>query len=398
MISAGAGEPRDQTGVVATGDSVRGSQVTRREAEVLALLGRHLTNAQIAEALFISQRTVESHVSALLRKLQLPDRRSLARHADAERARSAQSATVTLPVPVTPFVGRTTEREALLAALADHRMVTAVGPGGVGKTRLALSVAGDVASARRDGAWFVDLVTVTDPAMVVASIAQTIGVPEQRSASIESALIASLAQSDGVLVVDNCEHLLDGVRDCVERILAGCPQVTVLATSRSRLVVPYEWVYEVPGLGVTDDGGDAVDLFAARVAAATGDPTAPNPRRVAALCRALDGIALAIELAAARYPTLGLDGLESALDDHLLFLAGGTRVADRHRSLRDAISWSYDLLRPDDRALLRNVAVLASWFDVDAARAVTRAVDGACRSGRRFGAARQRQPADRPTW
>ncbi len=348
----------------------RGTEVTPREAEVLALLARHLTNVQIADSLCISVRTVESHVSALVRKLHRPDRRSLARYAELE-AGAHRTARRALPSPVTPLIGRTVERAALAAAISQHRMVTATGPGGVGKTRLALSVAAEIAPGRRDGAWFVDLVTVTDPAMVVASIAETVGVPEQRSASIESALVASLAPSDGLLVLDNCEHLLDGVRDCVERILGGCPRVTVLATSRSRLVVPYEWVYEVPGLSVTDDGGDAVELFTARVAAATGDPTAPDARRVAALCRALDGMALAIELAAARYSTLGLDGLGAALDDRLRFLTGGTRVADRHRSLRDAISWSYDLLQPDDRALLRDVSVLASWFDVDAARAVT---------------------------
>ena len=345
--------------------------MTARESEVLALLARRMTNAQIADTLFISVRTVESHVSALLRKLDHPDRHSLARHAALEAGTTPTFTRDRLPLPVTSLVGRTAERAALAAEIAEHRMVTATGPGGVGKTRLVLSVAAEIAPHRRDGAWFVDLAGVTDPAMVAASVAHTVGVPEQRSASIEAALVASLAGSDGLLVVDNCEHLLDGVRELVERILSGCPRITVLATSRSALVVPYERVYQVPGLSVTEDGGDAVDLFVARVADATSERTEPDRRRVAALCRALDGSALAIELAAARYSTLGLDGLEIALDDRLRFLTGGTRIADRHRSLRDAIGWSYDLLQPEDRALLRDVAVLASWFDVDAARAVT---------------------------
>jgi DNA-binding CsgD family transcriptional regulator len=356
-------------GVTSVG-SAKGTEVTAREAEVLDLISRHLTNAQIADALFISTRTVESHVSALLRKLELPDRRSLARHAEAMPGLGARSGRRALPVPVTSFIGRTAERAALSQALAEHRMVTATGPGGVGKTRLTLSVAADVAPARRDGVWFVDLVHVTDPAMVTAAVAETVGVPEQRSVSVEVALVASLAERDALLVLDNCEHLLQGVRDCVERILAGCPDITVLATSRTRLLVPYEWVYAVPGLSVTGDSGDAVDLFAARVAAATGDPAPPDPVRVAALCRALDGMALAIELAAARFSTLGLDGLEAGLDERLRFLTAGTRAADRHSSLRDAIGWSYDLLSPEDRALLRNVAVFASWFDVEAAHAV----------------------------
>ena len=287
-----------------------GTGLTAREAEVLALIARHLTNAQIADALFISQRTVESHVSAMLRKLQLPDRRSLARHAEAIPGLLVKSGRRGLPVPVTPFVGRTAERAALAAALAEHRMVTATGPGGVGKTRLALSVAAELASERRDGVWFVDLVRVTDPGMVIAAVAETVGVPEQRTTSVDLALVASLAGSDALLVLDNCEHVLDGVRACVERIIAGCPEVTVLATSRTRLLLPYERVYVVPGLSVVGGGGDAVDLFAARVAAATGDAAPPDAVRVAALCRALDGMALAIELAAARFPALGLDGLE----------------------------------------------------------------------------------------
>ena len=172
-----------------------------------------------------------------------------------------------------------------------------------------------------------------------------------------------------MLLLDNCEHLIDGVRSVIERILAASTALTVLATSRSRLTAPWEWVYEVPGLSVTDDGGDAVELFAARVAAAD-HPTPPDPRRIAGLCRALDGMALAIELAAARYPTLGMDGLETALDERLRFLTFGMRVADRHRSLRDAITWSYDLLSPDDQALLQQVSAFASWFDVEAATAI----------------------------
>jgi predicted ATPase/DNA-binding CsgD family transcriptional regulator len=348
----------------------KGTKVTAREAEILALIARHLTNAQIADALFISTRTVESHVSAMLRKLQLPDRRSLARHAEAMPGLLVKSGSRGLPVPVTSFIGRADERAALTAALAEHRLVTATGPGGIGKTRLALSVAAEVAPVRGDGVWFVDLIHVTDPAMVTAAVAETVGVPEERTISVDRALVASLAASDALLVIDNCEHVLDGVRACAERIIDGCPEVTVLTTSRTRLLLPYERVYVVPGLSVIGGGGDAVDLFAARVAAATGDPAPPDPGRVAALCQALDGMALAIELAAARFAALGLDGLESGLDQRLRLLTAGPRVADRHASLRAAIGWSYELLSSADRRLLRGVAAFASWFDVDAARAV----------------------------
>ena len=352
---------------VTTVGPTRGTEITGREAEVLALIARHLTNAQIAEALVISQRTVESHVAALLRKYQVTDRRSLARHAAARRV----PARGRLPVPVTAFLGRVVERAKLSDALAGHRLVTAVGPGGVGKTRLAISVAADLAAERRDGAWFVDLVRVTDPGAVIAALAEAVGVPERQAASPEAALVASLARRDGLLLLDNCEHLLEGVRECVDLVVSGCPGVTVLATSRTRLMLPYERIYPVPGLSVTeDDGGDAVALFAARAIEATGEATPPDKRRAAALCRGLDGMALAIELAASRYPTLGLDGLEAGLHERLRFLTVGGVAADRHRSLRDTIGWSYDLLAPADQALLRGVAVFASWFDVSAARAV----------------------------
>jgi DNA-binding CsgD family transcriptional regulator len=157
---------------VTTVGAAKNAEVTAREAEVLALIARHLTNAQIAEALFISRRTVETHVSALLRKLQLPDRRSLARHAEAIPGLAVTPGRRALPAPVTSFIGRTAERAALAAALAGHRMVTAIGPGGVGKTRLALSVAAEAGPERRDGVWFVDLVHESDPAMVTAAVAQ----------------------------------------------------------------------------------------------------------------------------------------------------------------------------------------------------------------------------------
>jgi predicted ATPase/DNA-binding CsgD family transcriptional regulator len=342
--------------------SAVGTEVTAREAEVLALVGRNLTNAQIATELVISVRTVESHISALLRKLQVPDRRALAVEAIAGR----EVAPAGLPVPVTPFIGRESERSALTRALAEHRLVTAAGPGGIGKSRLAISVAAD----RRGDVWFVDLVRVTDPAAVLDAVAEVVRVPEQLATSPEAAVVASLGSRSGLLVLDNCEHLLDGVRNCVDRLLTDCPRLTVLATSRIRLMLPYERVYAVPGLSVTEDGGDAVTLFTARVREATGDQTPPDRERVALLCQALDGMPLAIELAASRYPTLGLDGLEAGLHERLRFFSVGSPSAGRHRSLRDTIAWSYDLLAPADQALLAGVAVFASWFDAPAAHEV----------------------------
>jgi predicted ATPase/DNA-binding CsgD family transcriptional regulator len=339
-------------------------EVSAREAEVLQLIGRHLSNAEIGAQLFISVRTVESHVSSLLRKLGAPDRRALARRA-AEPARPA------LPAPATSFVGRVTERAELAAALATHRQVTALGAGGVGKTRLALAVAADVAGSYRDGVWFVDLAPTGDPRMVAAAVAGALGLGEQPGRGMAESVSAALADRQALLILDNCEQVRDGVADFADRLLAACPQVTVLATSRARLLVPFEHTYPVPPLSLSGDGtSEAVALFVDRAAAGGARPEPAVRDAVAAICRRLDGMALAIELAAARWPALGPDGLTAALADPLRTLAGGSRAHDRHRSVRAALDWSHDLLDSEAQALLRRVSVFAAPFTVAAAAEV----------------------------
>lgn len=269
---------------------------------------------------------------------------------------------------MTSFVGRVRERAALAEAVTAHRQVSAVGPGGVGKTRLALAVAAEVAGDFADGVWFVDLVPITDPAMVGAAVAAAVGIGEQQGRGIDESVIAALADRHALLVLDNCEHVRDGVAPFLERLLAGCPRLTVLATSRARLMVPFERVHPVPPLSLTGDGeSDAVALFLDR-AAAVGWPLAPEQHDQAAeICRGLDGVALAIELAAARLPTLGLDGLADVLSDQLRLLTGGAWADDRHRSVRAMLDWSDALLEPADRTLLHRIAVFVAPFTVDAA-------------------------------
>ncbi|MFE9773355.1 ATP-binding protein [Streptomyces sp. NPDC005931] len=351
--------------------SSSGSAISAREAEVLALLGEHLSNAEIAARLFISVRTVESHVSSLLRKAELPDRRALSRHsAELARVRGPRPAPV-LPVPLTAFVGRVRVRAELAEAVRTHRQVTAVGPGGVGKTRLALAVAEEVAADFTDGVRFVDLVPVTDPGRVGAAVAAAVGVGEQPGGGIDDAVVAALADRETLLVLDNCEHVRDGLGPFVERLLVACPRLRVLATSRARLMVPFEWAFPVPPLSRAGGGdSEAVALFMER-AAAVGRAPGPAVRAdVAALCERLDGMALAIELAAARWSTLGLDGLSVGLRDQLRILTGGPRVDGRHRSVRAVLDWSHDLLEPQDRALLRRVSVFVEPFTARAAAEV----------------------------
>ena len=349
--------------------------VSAREGEVLAALAEHLTNAEIGARLFISVRTVESHVSSLLRKLQVDDRRALAAAAaamDLGRLR-ARRPRARLPSPLTSFVGRVAERAALAAALDEHRLVSAVGPGGVGKTRLALSVVADLADRFAAGAWFVDLVAVTDPSMIATAIMNALGLGEPQGGSAEDSVLGWLAARQTLLVLDNCEHLLDGVVVLLERLLAGSPRLTVLATSRARLLVPFEWVFPVPGLSLEA----AVAARGTRLSCSSRGRRLAGARltsdgwdRVAAICRGLDGMALAIELAAARAPSLGLDGLEAGLADRLRLLSGGRRSDDRHRSLRSALDWSYALLGQSGQAVLRRVSAFAVPFTADAATKV----------------------------
>ncbi|MYZ13141.1 LuxR C-terminal-related transcriptional regulator, partial [Streptomyces sp. SID337] len=344
------------------------SVVSAREADVLALLGEHLSNAEIAARLFISVRTVESHVSSLLRKLEVPDRRALSRRAAASSRGPAPDAAGRLPAPLTTFVGRGREREELATAVRTHRQVTAVGPGGVGKTRLALAVAADVTDDFADGAWFVDLAPLTDPGRVDAAVATAVHVGEQPGRGLAEVLTAALAGREALLVLDNCEHVREGVAPFLERLLAACPRLRVLATSRARLLAPFERVFSVPPLSrAGGDDSEAVTLFMERAAAVGWPPGPAVGEGVVDLCERLDGMALAIELAAARWPTLGLDGLTAGLSDQLRMLAGGARADDRHRSLRAVLDWSHGLLAPQDQALLRRVAVFVAPFTVDAA-------------------------------
>ncbi|WP_375388942.1 LuxR C-terminal-related transcriptional regulator [uncultured Amnibacterium sp.] len=345
-------------------------ELSPRERDVLVALTERRSNAEIAARFVLSVRTVESHVASLLRKTGAADRHELAA-LGASMLPGGADGRALVPDPPSTLIGRVAEQAALAEALRQNRLVTALGPGGVGKTRIALAVARD-GLGLPDGTVYVDLVPVMSARGIAAAIAAAAGVGAQQAASSEDALAAWLQDRRLLLVLDNCEHLLDAVAPLLERLLARNAGLTVLATSRVRLLVPYERVFPVPGLSVDREtgAGDAVALFRARAEAQGAVLDAGDDRRIAAICTRLDGMALAIELAAARVPSLGLGGLEEGLPAALDLLAGGGRTDERHRSLRATLDWSVSLLAADDRVVLATTAVFAAPFTPAAAAAL----------------------------
>ncbi len=337
------------------------TEVSAREAEVLAALAGGRSNAQIARHLHISVRTVESHVSSLLRKYGVADRHELAGLAETE-----QRGFTALASPGTTFVGREHEQTELLTALGSNRLVSLLGPGGVGKTRLALRVAAEVGGNYPYGGAFVDLVPVR-PGFVVAAVAEALGVREQPPQTLIDAVLERLQRGRTLLVLDNCEHLVDEVGDLVARILAQAPDTAVLVTSRERIGVAGERPVQLGPLAL---GSEAEQLFRDRVALVAPELVAEE-EVAAQLCAGLDGVPLAIELAAARAGSLGPDGLLAALDDRLRLLAGGRGPNERHHSLAQVIGWSYELLDDAERALFRRLGVFVGGFDLSAAAAVS---------------------------
>jgi predicted ATPase len=307
-----------------------------------------------------------------LRDLSSPERvfelQELGSSAEFPPLRSLDILRTNLPVQLTSFVGRDEDEKIVAGLLDEHRVVTLTGVGGVGKTRLALQVAADLLDVFPDGVWLVELAPVGEEGRVVDTIAAAVGVELPPGSTIEASLLDAIRSQAVLLVLDNCEHLLQECNRVVVLLCQAAPKLAVLATSREPLGVAGEHTVALRSLGTAS----AVRLFTERAVAVDssfvlGDADLST---VEHLCRRLDGMPLAIELAAARVRMFSPDELAERLDQRFRLLTGGRGAVERHHTLRAAIDWSYDLLSESDRAVFERLSVFAGGCTLDAAQAV----------------------------
>ncbi|MDE3090708.1 MAG: AAA family ATPase, partial [Chloroflexota bacterium] len=296
---------------------------------------------------------------------------------------AVDSFSTNLPLQLTSFIGREHEIAEVKRLLASTRLLTLTGSGGCGKTRLALQIAADSREDCADGAWLVELAPLTGPALVAQAVAAIFGLQEGTRRPLETALKEYLREKNLLLVLDNCEHLIAACAQFADTFLHACPHLKILATSREALSVAGEAAYRVPSLAVPDPQHlppieslsryDAVRLFIDRAISvqSTFNLNNHNAPAVAQICSHLDGIPLALELAAARVKIFSAEEIEKRLDDRFRLLTGGSRTAlPRQQTLRALIDWSFDLLSAPERVLLSRLSVFAGGWTFDAAEAV----------------------------
>ena len=275
------------------------------------------------------------------------------------------------PAHLTSFVGRAAQIDEMQRILADNRLVTLTGAGGAGKTRLAIQIAGAIAAEFSDGAWYVDLAPITNPDMVPAVLARALGLPDQPGGSAMDAIVRFVGDRQMLVVLDNCEHLLDATAGLAVRLLKACPAVTLLTTSREPIGIAGEVTVRVPSLTIDDE---AIELFADRARLVRPDfkPTDDNIASMTEICRRLDGMPLAIELAAARVRALSLQEIVDSLHDRFRLLTGGSRTTvRRQQTLRASVDWSHALLTEPECVVFRQLAVFLGGFDLEAAQAIS---------------------------
>jgi len=288
-----------------------------------------------------------------------------------------------LPIQLTSFIGREREKEEVKRMLSTTRLLTLVGIGGVGKTRLALEVAAEALGNFRDGVWLVELAPLADPILIPQALTSALGISEQPGRSLIAGLVDYVGTKSMLFLLDNCEHVVLTCAQLADTLLRACPNLRILATSREPLEIAGEAAWPVPSLSLPDpERGlllerlteyEAVRLFVDRAMSALPSftITTDNAHHVVQVCRQLDGIPLAIELAAARVRVLAVEQIAARLDDRFRLLTGGTRMSlPRHQTLRATMDWSYDLLSEEERSALRRLAVFVGGWTLEAAEAI----------------------------
>jgi predicted ATPase/DNA-binding winged helix-turn-helix (wHTH) protein len=371
------------------------------------LVTKNDLSARVWPGVIVEENTLQVHISAI-RKALGPDREMLKTASgrgyrllgawtsrqectssvdsiDLEPTRSpAEPFQTNLPAAVSELVGRASAVQHLRGLLSAYRVVTLTGPGGIGKTRLALEVARGLFPSLQGDVRLVELVSLSDPALVPSAVTAVLGLKLGGDEISAESVARAIGARKLLLVLDNCEHVIDAAARLAETIVRMCPRTTILATSREILKIEGEYVYRVPPLDVPSQyeepgnipGHSAVKLFIATTRTLQSDfvPNGENLPAIAAICRRLDGIPLAIDLAAARVATLGLQQVAAGLDNRLGMLTGGRRTAlPRHQTLRATLDWSYQLLPEPERLVMRRLAVFAGDFTAEAASLVAAA-------------------------
>lgn len=338
-------------------------KLSPREHEVARLVAQGLTNRDIARRLFISERTAEYHVEQIRNKLGFRNRSQIAAWVSTPEPLPGPGQHHNLPRQLTTFVGRQREVGELTQLLADKRMVTVSGPAGIGKSRLAQEVATRLVARFAEGIWLVQLAELTDPLLLPEVLATTLGVRGMPDQTPSDMLLAGLRTRRLLILLDSCEHLLDATAALCDTLLRTCQDVRILATSQEPLRVPGELVWRLGPLE------EAEELFYER--ALLVRPEVNRSAVVSEICSLMDRLPLAVELAAARLGVMSPEELRAGLATHFELLASGSRTSDpRHRSLRAAMDWAYEVLKPEEQLLFRRLAIFAGGFHLDAAVAI----------------------------
>lgn len=334
--------------------------------------------------------TLHSLGAHRLKDLQRPERVFQVTHPDLPQEfsslRTLNAVPNNLPVQLTSFIGREREMQEIKTLLTQTRLLTLTGSGGCGKTRLALQIAADLLEDYSEGVWLVELTALTDPALVPTTVAATLGVHEEPGRPTLVTLAEALKSKNLLLILDNCEHVVSACAQLAETLLRNCPNVRLLTTSREALGIVGETAWRVPSLSLPEPHEladmssvariahyEAIRLFIERAQAASSEftVTAQNIKFIAQICRRLDGIPLAIELAAARTKALSVEQIADRLDDRFRLLTGGSRTAlPRQQTLKAMMDWSYELLNGQERTLFRRLSAFAGGFMLEMAEAI----------------------------